>query len=117
MNVSGANVLRALAVGIFLCIATNSSAFACDDFAKAPSSRWYVYKHHGVAWLLTPCGDRFLSLGVDVVDGGASGEHLGREHYDWHGLAPSLQDWTTTMRQQLGDWGFNTAGAWSLPPQ
>ena len=34
----------------------------------------------GVAWLVTPCGDRFFSLGVNVVDGGADDAHPG---YTW----------------------------------
>jgi hypothetical protein len=90
-------------------------AVACD-LADAPTTRWQVEKRSGVAWLVTPCGQRFLSLGVDVVDGGASGRHLGREHYDWRGHAHSLQDWADETRARLLKWGFNTAGAWSLPP-
>ena len=72
---------------------------------------------HGTGWLVTPCGDKFLALSVDVLDGGAQGEHLGRPHYDWRGTAPSLDEWAARTRQRIGDWGFNSAGAWSLPPQ
>jgi hypothetical protein len=91
-------------------------AFACADFTKAPSTRWQVVKEHGVAWLVTPCGDKFFSLGVNVIDGGAQGEHLGRDHYDWRGLAPSVEDWGAKIAARLEGWGFNTAGGWSLPP-
>ena len=60
------------------------TASACPDLARAPSSRWQVTVDQGVAWLVTPCGDRFFSLGVNVVDGGADDE---RPSYTW---APSL---------------------------
>jgi len=106
-----------LTLGFVLFAAAHFPALACADYAKAPSTRWTVVRDHDTAWLETPCGDRFFSLGVDVVDGGAQGEHLGREHYDWRGTAPSLDDWAAKTGPRLADWGFNTAGAWSLPPQ
>ena len=93
-----------------------SPTFACD-LAAAPSTRWSVVRENGTAWLRTPCGDRFFSTGVNVVDGGASGAKLTRPHYDWREFAPSIEDWTRDARQRLHGWGFNSAGAWSLPPQ
>src|SRR5678815_5541400 len=56
---------------LLLLIVFPAPAFACSDFAKAPSSRWRVEAEGGVAWLLTPCGDRFFSIGVNVIDGGS----------------------------------------------
>ena len=92
-------------------------AQACLDEAKAPSTRWSIAKDHGIAWLMTPCGGRFFSLGVDVVDAGASGANLNRPHYDWSEHATTFSDWARQARDRLIGWGFNTAGAWSLPPQ
>ena len=92
---------------------------ACD-FAHAPSSRWSLAQEHGVWWLATPCGERFYSLGVNVIDGG-NGEHakLGDAYtgYRWQAFASSLSDWAGEARERLQQWGFNSAGGWSLPPQ
>jgi hypothetical protein len=94
-----------------------SPAFGCD-LAQAPSTRWSVARDaRGSAWLRTPCGERFFSIGVDVVDGGASGARLPRAHYDWRDAAPSLAYWANATRDRLLGWGFNSAGAWSLAPQ
>jgi hypothetical protein len=92
------------------------AARACE-LTTAPETRWRVEQENGIAWLKTPCGDRFFSIGVNVVDGGASGARLPRPHYDWRRLQPSVTDWIKETRQRLQDWGFNSAGAWSLPPQ
>lgn len=89
------------------------------DFDHAPSTRWAIAREDGVAWLKTPCGDRFYSLGVNIVDGG-NGERLkagaGYTGYDWRKFAPSLDAWEEQTRARLHDWGFNTAGGWSLSP-
>ncbi len=96
--------------------AAGASAFACD-LDSAPSTRWTVSDQGGPRFLVTPCGDKFFALGVNVVDGGISGAQLGRPHYDWHASAESLEDWIATARQRLAQWGFNSVGGWSLPPQ
>ena len=106
---------RALAAAALLAAAATRT-IACD-LADAPTSRWTTTRDaHGIAWLKTPCGERFLSLGVNVVDGGASGAHLARPHYEWQQDAPSLEAWVEATRQRFSQWGFNSAGAWSLPP-
>jgi hypothetical protein len=95
-------------------------ARACADFAAAPSTRWSLATENGVSWLVTPCGERFFSLGVNVLDGGNS-EHakVGKAYsgYDWEAFAPTLQDWAAETRRRLFSWGFNSAGGWALPPQ
>jgi hypothetical protein len=96
-----------------------AAALACD-FDDAPTSRWSVASENGVEWLKTPCGDRFYSLGVNILDGG-NGEHkkLGQAYtgYDWGKVSPTLDEWTAETRRRLEGWGFNSAGGWSLPPQ
>jgi hypothetical protein len=95
-------------------------AFACADFDAAPSTRWSLATEDGVSWLVTPCGDRVFSLGVNVLDGGIF-EHqkVGKAYsgYDWEAFAPTLADWAAETRRRLFSWGFNTAGGWALPPQ
>jgi hypothetical protein len=91
-------------------------AAACD-LGTAPSDRWSVERDNGVQWLKTPCGDRFYSLGVNTLDGGYPWrEHDDKTWYSWPAFAPTLADWVTETRRRLADWGFNTAGGWSLPP-
>jgi hypothetical protein len=102
---------------LFLALfAAAAPAWACD-LATAPSSRWTVAREHGVAWLRDPCGVRQVGLGVDVVDAGASGDGLDRPHYDWRNFAASPAAWADATRARLEAWGFNSIGAWSLPPQ
>jgi hypothetical protein len=103
-------------VGLLLGFLAAAPVFACD-LATAPTSRWTVRQDHGTAWLVTPCGDRFYAVGVNVLDAGKSGVGLDRPHYDWHHFAPTLPDWIAATRHRLDEWGFNSAGAWSLPPQ
>ncbi|MBV9862271.1 MAG: hypothetical protein JO267_09005 [Alphaproteobacteria bacterium] len=92
-------------------------ARACD-FASAPSDRWTLAREDGAAWLKTPCGDRFFSLGVNVLDGGyPDRETGGKVYYSWKAFEPTLESWIDDTRARLLSWGFNSAGGWSLPPQ
>jgi hypothetical protein len=113
-------VTRAAArfLAIFIAAACSAgNARACTDFASAPSSRWSLATERGVSWLVTPCGERFFSLGVNILDGGyAEREKTGKIYYSWTAFAPSLADWTAETRRRLSAWGFNTAGGWALPP-
>jgi hypothetical protein len=97
-------------------IALPGAAFACADFSKAPNSRWRLDAEDGFASLLTPCGDRFFSLGVNGVDGG-SRPRDGANGYFWSFYEPTLGAWARRARERLLAWGFNTAGAWSFKPQ
>ena len=87
---------------------------ACPDLPSATSSRWRVTVDQGVAWLVTPCGDRFFSLGVNVVDGGGQGA---RPSYAWGRYYPDLLAFWAATRARLVAWGFNTLGAYSAPAQ
>src|SRR5262245_22180471 len=90
-------------------------AGACSDFTRAPSARWSVATDGDRRWLVTPCGDRFFSLGVNVVNGGSPGRrYLGHEDYYWGAFYPQFDGWLTATRDRLRTWGFNTAGGWSL---
>ncbi len=93
-------------------------AGACDDFAAAPSSRWSVATSENGPVLLTPCGDPFFSLGVNAIDGGFRTEFAANPEraYRWQRFAGTRAEWAAATRRRLVSWGFNTAGAWSVPP-
>jgi hypothetical protein len=107
-----------VAVAAMAMVACAARASACTNLAAAPTTRWSLTTGNGVSWLMTPCGVRFLSLGVNVLDGGYGARVLdGKIYYSWTAFAPSLGDWAEAARHRLGEWGFNSAGGWSLPPQ
>ena len=92
-------------------------AHACD-FDAAPSSRWSLAAEGDVWWLKTPCGDRFYSLGVNILDGGyPDRDKDGKVYYSWKAFAPDRALWIAAARRRLRAWGFNSAGGWSLAPQ
>jgi hypothetical protein len=93
-----------------------SDARACD-FDHAAATRWTIRRHGAISNLVTPCGDSFYSMGVNVLDGGITAGYLDRPHYDWRNSFASLDDWIGQTKQRLADWGFDSAGAWSLPPK
>ena len=95
----------------------SQGARACD-LDHAPSSRWSLIAEAGVWWLKTPCGERFYSLGVNILNGGYPERTKdGKVYYSWEAFAPTLTDWIAQTRQRLAEWGFNSAGGWSLAPQ
>jgi hypothetical protein len=109
--------LRARFVIAALLLLAPGVARACD-LAKAPSDRWTIAHENGVAWLKNPCGERFYSLGVNVLDSGyPSREKAGKIFYSWHAFAPTLAAWAATAHDRLTKWGFNTAGGWSVSPK
>lgn len=114
MNFRRRAALSLLAAAVLL--GTGRPGRACD-LANATSTRWTITKGPGPRFLVTPCGRKFFSIGVNVIDGGISAAHLGRPHYDWRRFAASLPAWIAATRDRLARWGFNSAGAWSLPPQ
>src|SRR5262245_15428461 len=100
--------LPALTLAIVLGVA---SSFSVAE-AAAPSSRWSITHRDGVAWLVTPTGELFFSIGVNSVDGGGDGAAA----YDWSRVAPDYASWLDATRVRLARWGFNTAGSTSALP-
>ena len=96
---------------------SSRSSVVCRDLREAPHSRCGTTVDGGVHWLLTPCGERFFSVGVNVMDGGEPQQFSnGRIAYHWGTFYADLEDWAQAARQRLLAWGFNTTGAWSLHP-
>jgi hypothetical protein len=90
---------------------------ACPELSSAPHSQWKVETQNGVHWLLTPCGERFFSIGLNALnDGPPAREMDGRIHYHWGLFYPNFEAWLRMTRARVQAWGFNTAGGWSLHP-
>lgn len=73
-------------------------------------------KIDGRWWLITPEGNVFLSIGVNVIR--FSGDHapsLGHSPYqkNMSNKYKNENDWQKVTLQRLESWGFNTRGAWS----
>jgi hypothetical protein len=114
-----ATLIRAVVSATLILIGAalpGAEAFACRTLAEAPHSRWSVSVRAGRSWLTTPCGDRFFSIGVNVLNGGAP-PVAGRPGYYWPALYPNRDTWLGILHRRLHGWGFNTAGAWSLGPE
>jgi hypothetical protein len=106
-----------LLVIVLLVVPHACPVHACAQLASAPHSQWKVETQQGVSWLLTPCGERFWSIGVNVLNGGyPSRIHKGHLAYHWGTFYPTLETWVAATLQRLAAWGFNTAGGWSLLP-
>jgi hypothetical protein len=98
-------------------VLSSRSRVACTDLREAPHSRWGTTIDSGVHWLVTPCGERFFSVGVNVMDGGEPQRFSnGRIAYHWGTFYPDLNGWVQAARRRVLAWGFNTAGGWSLHP-
>ena len=110
-----ASLRRALAAAV-LSLAFAAPAIACDDFTKAPSTRWRLERVAGRAWLVTPCGERFFSLGVNVMTPGVIDETSERDPQSTAPVDRKLGVWVREATARVRDWGFNTAGGWSLTP-
>jgi hypothetical protein len=101
-----------------LTVLLTCQALACADFRDAPSSRWTIGTSMRGPVLMTPCGTPFFSLGVNGIDDGDSSAPAGAARaYRWERFAASRADWAAAARKRLLEWGFNTAGAWSVAPE
>ena len=109
---------RAAALAVLVAALPAAPVSACTNLADASSTHWSLTREHGVSWLVTPCGQRFFSLGVNALDGGYPyRDKDGKIWYSWTAFAPTRAQWVDATRRRLADWGFNSAGGWSLPPR
>ena len=80
------------------------------------ANRWTLQSHDGVAWLVTPCGQRFFSIGVNTLnDIAAPPLRWNPETKSWLPLYRASDAWARRTAAQVRAWGFNTASAFSSP--
>jgi hypothetical protein len=103
----------AVAVISFLLLTAGSAATDCSP-RPGSASRWKLESRDGVSWLITPCGERFFSVGVNSLSDTSSPPlRWSRERHSW--LAPyrASDTWARRAAGQVRAWGFNTVGAFS----
>lgn len=80
----------------------------------ASATHWSVDREAGVWWLHRPDGERFFSIGVNVVDAEPDrAPRRGTLQYRWSPAYPSPEAWVAATRGRLLAWGFNTLGGWA----
>ncbi len=74
-----------------------------------------VEKADGAWWFVQPDGKRFLSIGVDMVNHGASPGKWDPKNPSYSALRSygSARKWEDDAIARLHRWGFNTIAAWS----
>ncbi len=78
------------------------------------ADRWKLRTHDGVSWLITPCGERFFSIGVNsLTDISAPPLTWSRERNSWLPPYRAPAGWARRTARQIGAWGFNTASSFS----
>src|SRR5690242_13000694 len=86
--------------------------------SAATNAPFSIQQREGISWLVRPDGERFFSLGVCVVDQGASREQFNPtnpayaafQHYD------DSHRWAEATLKRLQSWQFTTVGGWSDYP-
>ncbi|MGA9450185.1 MAG: hypothetical protein WBW41_02445 [Verrucomicrobiia bacterium] len=76
---------------------------------------FFIQQREGISWLTKPDGERFFSLGVCVVNQGASREQFNStnpgyaafQHYE------NSNRWAEATLKRLKSWRFTTVGGWS----
>lgn len=96
-----------------------ATALALCSVAVQPApaqGRFYgVVREEGVWWLTAPGGERFFSLGVNVIDPGTTREKYrpDRPEYAAFRHYPDTAAWARATLARLRAWNFNTIGAWA----
>jgi len=83
--------------------------------AAVTNAPFYITQHEGICWLTRPNGEPFFSLGVCVVNRGASREqfistnpgYAAFQHY------ANSNRWAEVTLKRLRAWKFTTVGGWS----
>lgn len=82
--------------------------------SSSTAGGWSKLQDGEVAWLRTPAGERFFSIGVNVVDGEPDREpRQGSLQYRYSNGHATPEAWAVATRELLLGWGFNTLGGWS----
>ncbi len=96
-------------------MAAGTGGAACGP-RQGLANRWKLQSRDGVAWLITPCGDRFFSAGINTLtDTAAPPLVWSPEKHAWLTPYQTSDTWARRTAAQVRGWGFNTASAFSSP--
>jgi hypothetical protein len=101
---------------IFITVSLLAFSVLCGRAAtNAPFS---IQQHEGISWLTKPDGERFFSLGVCVVNQGASREQFSATNPGYAAFQhyANSNRWAEATLQRLRSWKFTTVGGWSDYP-
>ena len=116
--------LRTVVVVLFF-LMVSSPSFGADEFDKyggwtkikgKATGFFHTEKKDGRWWLITPDGNVFLSIGVNIARfSGDTAPSLGSSPYKTNVIKKfkNEKEWRIKTVQLLDSWGFNTIGAWS----
>ncbi len=108
--------MKTLNILILLLVATGLSTPAAPAYdvyggwlqmTGTKTGYFHTQQIEGRWWLVTPEGNVFFSKGVDNVNYSPEAKSSPKPPAD-------TAAWAKTASSQLRDWGFNTAGAWSV---
>lgn len=74
---------------------------------------FHVKEEAGRYWLATPAGERFCSMGVNVVKSDDWSPKEGSSLYRGGEIRGGFNAWVEFTDRRLREWGFNTVAGWS----
>src|SRR5882757_8507645 len=107
--------VKAVAMAQIVLIAISLLALVAPRGLAVTNAPFSIEERNGVSWLVKPNGERFFSLGVCVVNEGATREHFNAtnpgyaafQHYE------NSNRWAEATLKRLKAWKFTTVGGWS----
>jgi hypothetical protein len=98
-----------------LFISTTMLVLSLLRIGASTNAPFSIQQRDGISWLTKPDGERFFSLGVCVVNQGASREkssstnpaYAAFQHYE------NSNQWAEATLRRLKSWRFTTVGGWS----
>jgi hypothetical protein len=99
-------------------ITTSLLALSLLRSAAAGNAPFSIQQSGGISWLTKPDGGRFFSMGVCVVNQGASREQFSPTNpgYAAFQYYDNSNRWAGATLQRLKSWKFTTVGGWSDYP-
>ena len=96
-------------------ITTSLLALSLLRGGAATNAPFSIQQREGVSWLTRPNGERFFSLGVCVVNQGASREQFSSRNPGYAAFQhyPNPNRWAEAALKRLESWKFTAVGGWS----
>src|ERR1700745_2009056 len=95
----------ACGAGLLLLLAPHILGAQCSE--QVTNSQWRLAINDGASWLVTPCGARFFSAGINGLDPGQlrPPTHKARTRGSGVPLSAAPEPWTKSTVATLRGWG------------